>query len=106
MPGPGTNSHLKRNACDDLKRGDRVRVTWWVPNVFSDGLHQVEVAITDRQGLTVYDWWQDAASFTVVKKKPPYIVTPDATFSFERARRLGMHTSAGLRSGATRGKPE
>ena len=54
-------------------------------HVFSDGLHQIEVAITDRQGLTVYDWWQDAASFTVVKEeKTPTESTPDAQFSFQR----------------------
>jgi ABC-2 type transport system ATP-binding protein len=84
-PVLGTNSDLKKVACDDLLEGDRVRVHWTVPNVFSDGVHTVVLAITDRQGLTVYDWWNDAASFTVRKdEKTPYIVTPDATFSLKR----------------------
>ena len=68
-PVLGTNSHLKKAQCGALKSGERVRITWSVPNVFSDGLHFVELAIGDRQGLTVYDWWEEAASFTVVKEE-------------------------------------
>ena len=65
-----------------------MHLRWTVPNVFSDGEHTVTLAVTDRQGLTVYDWWNDAARFTVRKKeKTPYIVTPDAKFSFERVGR-------------------
>ena len=84
-PVLGTNSNLKRQICDDLVAGDRVRIRWTVPNIFSDGAHTVSVAVTDRHGLAVYDWWNGAASFTVRKsEKTPYIVTPDAKFSFER----------------------
>ena len=82
----GTNSLLKKQPTGSLKKGDRVRVTWSVPNVFSDGVHNVEVAITDRDGLTVYDWWEEAASFTVVKEeKTPYIVTPDTSLVITKA---------------------
>jgi len=79
-PVLGTNSLLKRQPTGSLRKGERVRLTWSVPNVFSDGLHHVDVAIADRQGLTMYDWWEEAASFTVVKEeKTPYLVTPDTT---------------------------
>ena len=65
--------------------GESVHIQWSVPNVFSDGLHYVELAITDRQGLTIYDSWKEAASFTVIKEeKSPYMVTPDTSFSFMR----------------------
>jgi ABC-2 type transport system ATP-binding protein len=84
-PVLGTNSNLKKRVCDDLSAGDRVRVRWAVPNVFSDGDHSVTVAVTDRQGLAVHDWWNDAAVFTVRKdEKTPYIVTPDAELTIER----------------------
>ncbi len=87
-PVLGTNSNLKKMVCADLAEGDRVRVRWTVPNVFSDGVHSVVLAITDRQGLAVYDWWNDAARFTVSKdEKTPYIVTPDAAFGVERLPR-------------------
>ena len=57
-----------------------MHLTWSVPNLFSDGLHHVDVAIVDRDGLAMYDYWEEAASFTVIKEeKTPYIVTPATT---------------------------
>jgi ABC-2 type transport system ATP-binding protein len=85
-PVLGTNSLLKEQPTGGLKKGERVRLTWSVPNIFSDGLHHVDVAIEDRQGLTIYDWWEEAASFTVVKEeKTPYIVTPATTLDVTKA---------------------
>ncbi len=76
-PVLGTNSVLKKQLLGGLNKGDRVRVVWTVPNVFSDGLHRVDLTITDFKGLAVYDWWEEAASFTAVKdEKTPYLVTP------------------------------
>jgi ABC-2 type transport system ATP-binding protein len=83
-PALGTNSFLKRRRLDPMTKGQRIRVTWTVPNIFSDGLHFVTIAITDREGFTVHDWWDDATTFTVFKEeKTPYIVTPDADLSIE-----------------------
>ncbi len=73
----GTNSVLKRHLVGGMRRGDRVRVAWSMSNVFSDGLHYIDLTITDLKGLAIYDWWEEVASFTVVKdEKTPYIVTP------------------------------
>ena len=81
----GTTSMNKKRLCGSLARGDRVQVEWTVPNVFSRGLHRVDVTITDRQGLAVYDSWSEAASFTVLKEESsPYPVTPDTGFCFAR----------------------
>ena len=83
-PVLGTDSFLKRYRCAPMTKGQRVRVSWTVPNIFSDGLHFVTIAITDREGFTVHDWWDDATTFTVFKEeKTPYIVTPDAGLSIE-----------------------
>ena len=85
-PVLGTNSLLKKQPTDSLRKGDRVRVTWSVPNVFSDGLHHVDLTITDRNGLLIYDNWEEAASFTVVKEeKTPYIVTPATSLVVTKA---------------------
>jgi ABC-2 type transport system ATP-binding protein len=84
-PVLGTNSNLKNQPADALRRGERARIAWTVPNVFSDGLHHVDLMIIDRQGNVVYDWWEEAASFTVVKdEKTPYIVTPDTSLVVTR----------------------
>jgi len=80
----GASSILKKQPPSSLGTGDRVRLTWSAPNVFSDGLHHVDLTITDRQGLAIYDWWEEAAAFTVVKEeKSPYIVTPDTSLVTE-----------------------
>ena len=81
----GSDSLQKARQVNALAKGERVTATWSVPNVFSDGMYTVEVTITDRQGLTVYDVWRDAATFTVVKEeKTPYMVTPGASFGLRR----------------------
>ena len=83
----GTDSLQKKQLCGGLTRGECVHLEWYVPNVFSDGLHSIEVMIIDRYGLTVYDSWKDAASFTVVKEeKTPYIITPDTSLRFARVK--------------------
>jgi ABC-2 type transport system ATP-binding protein len=85
-PIMGTDSEQKKKACGGLREGEGVYVQWSVPNIFRDGVHTVEISITDRQGLTIYDQWKEAATFTVVKEeKTPYLVTPDTSFSFARA---------------------
>ena len=84
-PVYGTNSLLKKQPTHSLRKGERVRVTWSVPNVFSDGLHIVVIAIADRHGLAIYDWLEEAATFAVVKEeKTPYLVTLDASLEVAR----------------------
>jgi len=81
----GTNSAVKKQRCARLAEGERVRLLWTVPNVFSDGRHVVDLSIHDTSGFTTYDYWKHAASFTVVKdEKTPYLVTPDTSFSCSR----------------------
>ncbi len=83
----GTNSVLKKQLIGGLRRGERVRVAWSVPNVFSDGLHHVDLTITDLKGLTIYDWWEEAASFTALKdEKTPYVVTPNTSLEVSTIR--------------------
>jgi hypothetical protein len=44
------------------------------------------VAIADRHGLAIYDWWEEATTFTVVKEeKTPYPVTPDTSLVVAKA---------------------
>ena len=86
---PGARHELAAQEAGDGQREEgagQVRVTWPVPNVFSDGLHHVDLAITDRDALAMYDPWEEAASFTAVKEeKTPYIVTPATTLVVTKA---------------------
>ncbi len=87
VPILGTNTSRKRRSCGGMTQGERVRMRWSIPNVFSDGRHLVEATITDASGLTVYDSWKEAASFTVVRdEKTPYMVLPEMSFDLTRLR--------------------
>ena len=82
----GTNSILKKQSVGSLGRGERISITWSVPNVFTDGLHHVVLSISDQQGLAMHDYWEEAASFTVLKEeKTPFIVTPDTSLVVAKA---------------------
>lgn len=73
----GTNNKIKKQDLPDLKAGDRVTFTWTVPNIFMDGKHYVDAAIIYRDGSSVADWWEEAATFTVLQEeKTPYVVAP------------------------------
>jgi ABC-type uncharacterized transport system ATPase subunit len=80
----GTNTSLKRTQLPRLKSGERLSAAWSIANVFSDGLHYLDLSLHDRQGLRMYDYWKQAAAFTVVRdEKTPFLVTPDSDFKLE-----------------------
>lgn len=76
-PVLGTNSAIKGHKLADLKPSETRSMTWRFPDIFSNGLHTVDVAITQKDGATVHDWWEGATTFTTTgKDKNPYIVSP------------------------------
>ena len=92
----GTNSRLKKYRCGALTKGERVHMRWTVPNLFADGRHSIDLAISDGPGLVIYDYWKEAAWFTVVKaEKTPFIITPDSRFSFSRSALPSGRSSGG-----------
>jgi ABC-2 type transport system ATP-binding protein len=73
----GTNNKILRKNIKDLKKGEEVTVEWRIPDVFNDGLHYIDPAVVYKGGTQVADWWEDAASFTVLKDdRTPYLVNP------------------------------
>jgi ABC-2 type transport system ATP-binding protein len=81
----GTSPGQKQRLNGGLRQGERVLLEWSVPNVFSKGLHSVDVTVTDRHELVVYDFWKDAARFSVEKEDSSiYPITPETTLSVER----------------------
>ncbi|HEX8762193.1 MAG TPA: ABC transporter ATP-binding protein [Candidatus Saccharimonadales bacterium] len=73
----GTNTRIKKQRLNDLKKGQIVDVTWTVPNIFADGRHYVNVSVEHVDGITVSDWWVEAASFIVRNdEQTAYSITP------------------------------
>jgi ABC-2 type transport system ATP-binding protein len=80
----GTNTRIKKQPLGVLKAGEKRTISWQVPNILADGRHYVNATIEREDGITVCDWWNDAASFSVQKaERTAYHITPaiDVTIS-------------------------
>ncbi|HEU4914159.1 MAG TPA: ABC transporter ATP-binding protein [Candidatus Saccharimonadales bacterium] len=81
----GTNSLIKQQQPGVIKKGEKIKLTWVVDNVFSDGTYYVDVAINDRDGVTVCDWWEEAARFEVVnEERVPYPFNPPVVLEINK----------------------
>lgn len=73
----GTNTKIKKQDLRDLKKGQKITVSWQVPNVFNDGEYMVDLAIEGQDYSDVYDWWEDADHFYVERQEDnPYGIHP------------------------------
>lgn len=83
-PVLGTNTQIKKQQIAMVKKGQIIKLTWVIPNIFSDGAHYIDPAIVYRGGYQVADWWEEASNFKVYKEeKTPYITTPSVDVSYE-----------------------
>lgn len=81
----GTNTDIKKIRLGAIKKGQKINITWRVPNIFSDGAYYVDPAIVYDK-VKVADWWEEALSFNVFQEeKVPYPVNPsiEAEISFK-----------------------
>ena len=79
----GTNNQIKQQTVDKIKTGEVITIKWTIPNVFSDGEYYIDPAIVYKSGSQTADWWEEAASFTVLKEeKTPYIISPEVHFTY------------------------
>lgn len=73
----GTNTKIEQHELPKSFEGLEISITWNFPNVLSDGDYTIDPAVIDSDGITVYDWWNDAEVFAVRKEKHvPYIMDP------------------------------
>lgn len=73
----GTNNAIKQQRIKVIKAGEKLNITWTVPNVFSDGVHTVSLAAEYDGGGEVADRWEDVLEFEVSKlEKSPYAIAP------------------------------
>lgn len=80
----GTNSLIVGKSMRSMKKGESVLIEWRIPNIFNDGLHYVDTAITYKGIVQVADWWEDAGSFrSLTENSTPYMVNPHIGLSLE-----------------------
>jgi ABC-2 type transport system ATP-binding protein len=76
----GTNTKLERVEIGAQKLGGLLTIAWSFPNILSDGDYVVDPAILLSDEITVADWWDSAATFSVKKlRKVPYPTDPNYT---------------------------
>ncbi|MES2876033.1 MAG: ABC transporter ATP-binding protein [Patescibacteria group bacterium] len=80
--GPAGNNVLENNTdrekvtTKSMKRGDAAEIVWKIPNIFVNGTYSISVAACDESKIDFYDWFNEAASFTVNKDATGGIVNP------------------------------
>jgi ABC-2 type transport system ATP-binding protein len=80
----GTNTKIENVLVDPTKAGRKMSVIWQMPNILSDGDYIVDPSVLLADGITVADWWNDAATFKVRKGRHlPYPVDPGFTTSIK-----------------------
>lgn len=80
----GTNSTIKKQYINGLKKDETISLEWNVTNVFNDGHYFIDVAVTRPDG-TPCDWWEEATEFTVFKEeKTPYLINPDVSLQINK----------------------
>lgn len=73
----GTNTIIEKKSIGNLQKGQEILIEWSIPNIFNDGIHYFDPAIVYKGTTQVADWWEEAASFTVLREqKTPYIISP------------------------------
>lgn len=76
----GTNTKLKQLSMKAMKRGQTAKIIWKFDNILGDGTFSVSTAAVADDGVTVHDWWDDAAVLTVYRPEhTPYDIEPDIT---------------------------
>jgi ABC-2 type transport system ATP-binding protein len=83
----GTNTKIEGTPLGELKAGETKTVTWTIPNVFAKGIHYIDPSVIEESTSRVYDWWEEAASFTAQKDKiTPYIINPELKVSIKKLK--------------------
>jgi ABC-2 type transport system ATP-binding protein len=81
----GTNTEHQRIKIDDIKKGQKIRVRWEYPNIFTDGSYVINVSLHGSNSEAMADWWEGAAAFKVRREeKSPFVVTPNIKLVIER----------------------
>lgn len=82
----GTNSQVKRKKLSSVTRGEEFEVIWTCQNIFPDGVFSISVAAHSQDGVTVYDWWNDAVKFEVINaERVPYPMNPPIELNINRS---------------------
>ncbi len=80
----GTNTKIENIKMPDVIKGQSLKLTFTFPNILRDGKYTIDPAILYADEATVADWWNNAISFTIQKKRHlPYVIDPGFAINVE-----------------------
>jgi ABC-2 type transport system ATP-binding protein len=73
----GTNTRLQDKKVTHIKNSTHGKIIWSMSNILNDGDYLIDVALSNSDETTQYDWWEDALEFTVYREQhTTYVVEP------------------------------
>lgn len=73
----GTNTRLQEKVFEKLEKGTTGKIVWKVPNILNDGEYVIDIAVSNSDETTQFDWWEQAIEFSVYRKQhTTYAVEP------------------------------
>src|SRR5579862_499433 len=73
----GSNTKLLHQQVIPPKKGQKLTITWQVPNVLNKADYTIDVTAINEHDLSEYDWWEDAGSFAVSRDEhTAYVIEP------------------------------
>src|SRR3989344_4058417 len=80
-----SNTKWERVDTGEVKPGGKAVVKWQIADIFTNGIQTVTAALSDQDATDFYDWWEDAAAFTIDKDKVTTAVTlPEAKVTIKK----------------------
>lgn len=80
----GSNNRIKQQGIEFVKKGEVIRMSWVLPNIFNQGDYTICVSASDPSGY-MYESWDDALTFTVYKEQnTSFPVDPVLGLAIER----------------------
>lgn len=89
QPITGTNTKLQEVALGNIKKGQRLSLSWEMPCILSDGNYTIDAAATEDDSITICEWWENALLLKVLKSDHlPYAISPEFKLEYQinRAR--------------------
>lgn len=62
-----SNTKWKKMHTGNFAKGESTTLDWQIPNIFTNGVNYITAAVADSDAVDFFDWWEDAASFTIDK---------------------------------------
>ena len=79
----GTNTARRNLILKPMKKGEKRKVSWQIPNILNDGEYYIDCTVAHDDASLVADRWPDAATLKIYREESnPYIIySPDISFS-------------------------